>query len=447
MAEAVKELKKMKVNCGELESEESVADVGVSVDGSWCHTGFEASFCVVYAISVDTGHVLDYTTKYRICKECAKWLGKEKEPGYAAWYATHQEECQKDFDGSSQAMESACMVDLWERSLAKRGLRYTTFVGDGDSKGFRSVTKAAPYGPDVHIEKDNCIGHVQKRMGTRMRSLLREYKGKKLVDGKGLGGRGRLTMQAVDSFQVYYGIALRLNKGDPAAMGRATYAILYHYASTREKPQHQFCPDGEDSWCKFKQDIATGQETYRPYKYPLPEAVFSVVISKIESLAAPNLLETVRNCRTQNPNESIHSLLWALVPKAKHHSVSAYRLATALVCGHWNKGQLAFNSGIYSRLDIPVSPATRRLWDKMDTRRVYMAEKRTSEKYKKRRKDLHLLQSKKMDRHQYDEGGKSYEAGEFLIPTCTQPKQARAMPKCKKCGLPRKGHIRGVCDT
>ena len=44
MAEAVKELKKMKVNCGELESEESVADVGVSVDGSWCHTGFEASF-------------------------------------------------------------------------------------------------------------------------------------------------------------------------------------------------------------------------------------------------------------------------------------------------------------------------------------------------------------------------------------------------------------------
>ena len=47
-----------------------------------------------------------------------------------------------------------------------------------------------------------------------------------------------------------------------------------------------------------------------------------------------------------------------------------------------------------------------------------MAKKRTSEKYKKCR-DLRLLQSKKMYRHQYDEGRKSYETGEFLISTCT----------------------------
>ena len=69
MVEAAKELKKMEVCRGELESEENVEYAGVSVDGLWCHFGFEGSYFAAYAISVDTGHVVDFTTKYRICKE------------------------------------------------------------------------------------------------------------------------------------------------------------------------------------------------------------------------------------------------------------------------------------------------------------------------------------------------------------------------------------------
>ena len=49
-----------------------------------------------------------------------------------------------------------------------------------------------PYGR-VHIEKLECIGHVQKRMGSQLWRLQKEYKGKKLSDKKLLTGHGRLT--------------------------------------------------------------------------------------------------------------------------------------------------------------------------------------------------------------------------------------------------------------
>lgn len=71
--------------------------------------------------------------------------------------------------------EGACR--LYERSLRKHGMRYIPFVGDGDSKSYTSVTKSEPYGPGVFIPKEDCIGHVMKRMGTALRKVLTDYKG------------------------------------------------------------------------------------------------------------------------------------------------------------------------------------------------------------------------------------------------------------------------------
>ena len=39
-------------------------------------------------------------------------------------------------------------------------------------------------------------------------------KGKKLSDGKTVGGKGRLTGKVIDKMQNYYGKAIRGNKGD-----------------------------------------------------------------------------------------------------------------------------------------------------------------------------------------------------------------------------------------
>ena len=74
-------------------------------------------------------------------------------------------------------MEAAGACRLYERSLVRHKMRYIPFVGDGDSKSHASVTRSEPYGPGVFIPKEDCIGHVTKRMGTALRKLQANYKG------------------------------------------------------------------------------------------------------------------------------------------------------------------------------------------------------------------------------------------------------------------------------
>lgn len=51
---------------------------------------------------------------------------------------------------------------MWSRSERFK-LRYTTMVSDGDTKTFNALLDLKPYGPDVVIEKAECVNHVAKR--------------------------------------------------------------------------------------------------------------------------------------------------------------------------------------------------------------------------------------------------------------------------------------------
>lgn len=99
-----------------------------------------------------------------------------------------EHQCTKNYDGSSGGMEVAGALEVFRNSVS-RNVRYTRYLGDGDSKGFQIVKDSKPYGEGVDIEKLECIGHIQKRMGTRLRELKRKTKGMKLADGKVLGGK------------------------------------------------------------------------------------------------------------------------------------------------------------------------------------------------------------------------------------------------------------------
>ena len=93
----------------------------------------------------------------------------------------------------------------------------------------------------------DCIGHVQKRMGTALRKLKKET--------KALRVRGALADTTIDSFQNYYGLAVQNNIGDVDKMHNATMAILYHSHS-----EHLYCPDHSEqspSWCKYKRESVT----------------------------------------------------------------------------------------------------------------------------------------------------------------------------------------------
>lgn len=49
--------------------------------------------------------------------------------------------------------------------------RYTSVISDGDSKTIQHLNEVQPYGEDVTIVKHECVGHVQKRLGKRLRDV------------------------------------------------------------------------------------------------------------------------------------------------------------------------------------------------------------------------------------------------------------------------------------
>ncbi|GFS66943.1 uncharacterized protein TNCV_4561921 [Trichonephila clavipes] len=63
-----------------------------------------------------------------------------------------------------------------------------------------------PYGDNIEIEKIECVGHVQKRMGSRLRKLKSSLGKKKLSDGKTIGEKGRLTDVVINRLTTFMGM-------------------------------------------------------------------------------------------------------------------------------------------------------------------------------------------------------------------------------------------------
>lgn len=110
---------------------------------------------------------------------------------------------------------------------------------------------------------------MQKHLGSRLHSLKRRLGKTPVGDGKGIGGAGRLTENRIDTLQVYFGKAISQNTHSIMAMQNAVMAIWHHGKSTNENPDHELCPEGENSWCGFQRDIAKGtsdMSTESPYQ-------------------------------------------------------------------------------------------------------------------------------------------------------------------------------------
>ena len=61
---------------------------------------------------------------------------------------------------------------LYCNSIEKNGLRYVNYIGDGDSSAFKKVHESNPY-PGKPVEKLECVGHIQKRVGAGLMTLRR----------------------------------------------------------------------------------------------------------------------------------------------------------------------------------------------------------------------------------------------------------------------------------
>ena len=70
-------------------------------------------------------------------------------------------------------METSGLKECFMTSVETNKLRYTNYIGDGDSKSYNDIFQADPY-EGIGVNKIECIGHIQKRVETRFRKLKSE---------------------------------------------------------------------------------------------------------------------------------------------------------------------------------------------------------------------------------------------------------------------------------
>ncbi|GFU95945.1 uncharacterized protein TNCV_252961 [Trichonephila clavipes] len=246
-------------------------------------------------------------------------------------------------------------------------------TGDGDTKTFNALSENKPYGDDHLIQKIECVGHVQKRMGTRLRKLKLVYSKKKLSDGKTIGGKGRLTDSLIDKLAHYYGNAIRCNSTSVKEMRKAVWG---HSCSTDDEPMHWFCPTNPNTWCKYNAAINNNLQNYK-HKPSVAKAVRDVIKPVFADLSHPALLKKCLGGKTQNPNESLNSLIWKFCPKTIGSSLQIAEIAANLATSVFNDGNQILISilekfGLKINRNVCVSLAER------DNRRIFTSRQRSS---------------------------------------------------------------------
>ena len=107
----------------------------------------------------------------RFCRGCSlnQNHAKRNPTAYAKWKNLHI--CKMNFIGSASGMECEGASRIFHGSIQKYKLKYVNFLGDGDSKSYNIVKDVYP---DTQLTKLECVGHYQKRVGTRLRKLKKK---------------------------------------------------------------------------------------------------------------------------------------------------------------------------------------------------------------------------------------------------------------------------------
>ena len=399
------------------DADDDAKDVRASFDGSWQRRGYSSLNGVIACIS--NGKVVDYDVRSKVCNECQYWKNRESHVGYEQWKLSHN--CCINHIGSAGSMEAAGVLDIYKRSIESRNLRYMKYLGDGDSKAYQDVVTADLYEGKIP-EKEECVGHVQKRVGARLRSLKNEYKGINLKDGKRLTGQGRLTEKAMNILQNYYGMVIRNNTGNLYQMKKGVAAILFHCSEYLDEDgapdyarRHQFCPPGEASWCMYQRDQATGESAYKP-KINIAAAVREVMepIFSHEDLGADDLLKKCLHGLTQNPNEAFNQIIWKRAPKDVFINRRTLEIATASAVLNYNDGAQGLLR-VFDKLLISPGHYTLLGAARSNKKRIAHSTRKATVKGRQQRKRCRGVRKNWIDAEKrVDEvKGKSYSSGAF----------------------------------
>ena len=418
---AIDEEKKLNAEAGNGE------DLTVSGDGSWAKRGFSSLIGLVTLIGKYSKKVLDAVVLSSYCKACELWKKRKDDIGFAAWYEKHKGNCDANHEGSSGKMEVSGIVKMFMRSLEKYAVRYGFYIGDGDSKTFKMLLETFPYGENVTVKKLECVLHVAKRIFKRAseakKTLTQRRKAetakrkaeekqtkevKKTSSKKKTAAKKRktdslpkvktvdLTIKLMKELSTNYGLAVQRNKDSVEGMRNEIWAGFYHKISTDSKPQHQYCPAGESSWCKYRK--AEAKQTLKDFKHPpaLSEDVQEVLKPIYEDLTKDELLERCLGGNTQNNNESFNATVWSMAPKHTFSGKKIVKIACLTAACIFNEG-FSTVLKIMETMHVGIGETAVAYAATRDRQRIQVGNRRSSEASKEGRT---MLRQKRLEESQ-----------------------------------------------
>ena len=248
------------------------------------------------------------------------------------------------------------------------------------------------------------------RLRTALEKLVKDSRGQ----GVTLGGRGKtLKKTTIVKLSSYYKSAIYANQNNVSEMKKAILASLYHSVSTDKNPKHMYCPVGSGSWCFFQKAIANKKTPGAHDKNvgtPLKEEYLKKLLPIYQRLSSDDLLKRCLGCKTQNSNESLHSMIWQRCSKEKFVGKDTVEVAANLAICEFNFGARESLSMITSNLRIGFEKLCNERSRLRDLERLKRNDLKSTIEYKKTRKRKAIMETKFSDKKT---SKKDYKAGSF----------------------------------
>ena len=251
MKEAAEEEKQIAVEKGSYH--EGVPAITVVLDGGWSKRSHKHSYNAKSGVGIiigqETGKLLHVGVRNKYCSVCVQAEKQDREPQH--------HDCHKNWDGPSSSMETDILVEGFKEAESKYGLRYTTFIGDGDSSVHASLLTEVPVWGHT-IRKVECANHAIKCYRGALEKLVQE-KGK-------YKGKGKLTERMRKRLTTAARCAIKMRSTDPDKK-RATELLRQ---DLRNGPLHCFGIHTHCStdYCKIAQSTHTDSTTITEDTHP-----------------------------------------------------------------------------------------------------------------------------------------------------------------------------------
>ena len=393
----------------------------MSFDASWHRRGHYSNQGFGAAIDSVSGKVLDYDFCQRVCRKCLAWTDERKTANpeeYSSFISKHEEECAANFTGTSQAMEGEIAVKLWQRSLSQHQLVYSTYIGDGDSSSFKRVVASDPYNGQEQVRKEECLGHVQKRLKKHLK--------------KGSSTSPAIAKSKVERIGQLYALVVVLNRGKSATEIQLTlHNLLDHLAE-----KHANCPSASTSWCYYGRALAERElkpevslpKLRQPY-LSVPEIARANEVFSL--FASEAMCSSLTMGKTQNSNEALHSVVWHNSPKAKHVGQKSIHCSTALAVSSFNEGSLCI-AAVLREYSEPLA--------ERDRQRNAKKDRAILETIKRRRRQLTVrTTAAEASRRRREKSASKYHSGKYGaesdLPTASLPEEDSGEDSSTNCAV------------